>query len=65
MIEIKINVEVNGVHYEEMQEIEESTYNAILKSCKERKCSITDLLINDITEMTPEEAEEIVYSWDI
>lgn len=65
MVIIEINVEINGVRYETTQKIEEGTYNEILKICNERKCNITDLLINDITEMTPEEAEEIVCSWDM
>ena len=65
MVIIEINVEINGVRYETTQKIEEGTYNEILKICNERKCNITDLLINNITEMTPEEAEEIVCSWDM
>ena len=63
---IKITIEVNGQKLSEnYQRIEKTTYNEIVKICDERKASITDLLINDITEMTPQEAEEILFSWDI
>lgn len=63
---IKITIEVNGQKLiESYQKIEKTTYNEIVKICDERKANISDLLINDITEMTPQEAEEILFSWDI
>ena len=63
---IKITVEVNGKKISEQhQEIAKNTYDQIARICNERKADITDLLINDITELTAEEAEEILMSWDM
>lgn len=66
MTEITITIEVNGKIIEKVNmDMDADTYNKINEICKERKYPISDLIINDITEMTPEKAEEIVYSWDM
>ena len=63
---IKITIEVNGQKLlEEYQQIEKTTFDHIEKICEERKASIADLLINDITEMTPQDAENILFSYDV
>ena len=65
-IRIKITTEIEGLKkIESYQMIDKKTLFEILRVCAERKTNITGLLINDITEMTPEEAEEIILSWDL
>ena len=66
MTEIKITIEINNKkHSETPMQIETETFKKIQEICKERKTSIEELIINDITEMTAEEAEEIICSWDM
>ena len=66
MTEIKIKIEINNnKHSETTMQIETETFNKIQEICKERKTTITDLILNDITEITAEEAEEIICSWDM
>ncbi len=65
MILIKFNIEIENQKYEGTQEIEEEVFKKIDAICKERKCTICDLLMNDITDMTPAEAEKIVTGWDL
>ena len=65
-VTIKINIELAGKKKPEITfTMNEEVYNKIINICEERKADITDLLINDITEMTPEQAEEIVMGWDM
>lgn len=65
MTEIKITIEINGHNSTQTMELETETYEEIERICNERKCSISDLIVNDITEMTPEQAEEIIFNWDM
>lgn len=65
MTEINITIEINGHSSTDTMELETETYEEIERICKARKCSISDLIVNDITEMTPEQAEEIIFSWDM
>lgn len=66
MTEIKITIEINNKeHSETTMQIETETFNKIQEICKERKTSIGALILNDITEMTAEEAKEIICSWDM
>lgn len=65
-MDIKITIEFNGkVHTTVNQQLEDKTFEEICKICAERKADITDLLINDITEMTAAKAEEVVMGWDM
>lgn len=66
MTKITITIEINKKKHSQINmDIEAETFNKITEICKQRKYDISDLLINDITEMTPEEVEEILFGWDL
>ena len=66
MTKIKITIEINSKkHIETTLEMETEKFNQINEICNYRKTGIESLIINDITEMTPDQAEEIISSWDM
>lgn len=65
MIEIKITVEYEGTKAISIEDVPKKQFRKIEKICKDYKTDVTSLLINDISELTAEEAEAKITAYDM
>lgn len=68
-VQYHLQVQVEGEnkiqHMSGTVEIDGEKWDKILEQCKYRKASVTQLIEDYLSKLTPDQAEDILWSWDM